>query len=75
VTQDLSNIEKKTVMVFRNEESGQEMMVEIHDRYPQLGDTHIEGRRYVAVSVELFIQMISAFGFLPVMPGQTQGGE
>jgi len=49
-------------------EAGEELVVAVHDKFPEMDDVHIEGRRYVEVSVEMFITLVQAFGWTPVAP-------
>jgi hypothetical protein len=58
---------------FANVQTGQEFLVEVHDRYPQMGEVHIEGRRYVEVSTEMFVALVAAQGFHPVEPEDKYG--
>lgn len=53
---------------YKHNQSGQEFMVLVHDKFPELGETHIEGRRYVEVSVEMFDAMMHSFGWEIVPP-------
>ena len=53
---------------FADQESGQEMMVMVHDKYPQMENVHIEGRRYVEVSIEMFVALMQRVGWIPVAP-------
>lgn len=53
---------------FRNRESGQESFVVVVDKFPSMDDVHVEGRRVVEVSVELFVQMMAREGFGVVNP-------
>jgi hypothetical protein len=46
----------------------QETTVEVHDLYPQMGETHVEGRHAVIVSVEMFVELMAQQGFEPVVP-------
>lgn len=57
-------------IVFRHAGTGQEMAVEVFDKFPQMQGVHVEGRRYVEVSVEMFIGLIATQGFRPVVPGE-----
>lgn len=61
------------IQFLRVDEDGKEhtMFVAVHDKFPQMQDVHIEGRRYVEVSVEMFIQLVEAFGYKPVTPGEV----
>lgn len=65
---------KKTAMKFRGPED-QEFLVEVHDKFPQMQDVHIEGRRYVEVSVEMFMYLMDLAGFQPVIPVEDDGDE
>lgn len=53
---------------FANPESGQEMLVKVNDKFPQMGGVHIEGRRYVEVSIEMFVALMQRAGWMPVAP-------
>jgi hypothetical protein len=53
---------------FASTESGQEMLVKVNDKAPWMGDVHVEGRRYVEVSIEMFMAMMARAGWLPVSP-------
>jgi hypothetical protein len=55
-------------IAFRNDETAQELVVVVHDKFPQMGDVHIEGRRFVEVSVEMFVELMAAQGFHTVDP-------
>lgn len=55
-------------MWFSNGEHEEDFFVRVVDKYPQMGDTHIEGRRVVEVSIELWIQMLADRAFYPVDP-------
>ena len=44
------------------------VFVAVRDKFPAMGDTHIEGRRVVETSVELFVEMMAAMGFGIVDP-------
>lgn len=52
-------------------ETEPDFFVAVHDKYPNLDDVHIEGRRYVEVSVEMFIELVSLAGYTPIVPGQV----
>lgn len=58
----------QTGIVFKNADTEQEMFIAVTDKFPQLGDMHIEGRRVVEVSVELFIELAAAAHWAPVVP-------
>lgn len=58
----------QTVIKFANQENGQEMLVLVQDKYPQMENIHIEGRRYVEVSIEMFVGLMQQVGWLPVAP-------
>lgn len=53
---------------FANAETGQEMLVKVFDKSPWMGDVHIEGRRYVEVSIEMFMALMQRVGWVPVQP-------
>ena len=53
---------------FANAETGQEMLVKVYDKSPWMGDTHIEGRRYVEVSIEMFMALMQRVGWASVQP-------
>lgn len=59
-------------LVFRNDETGDVFMTAVKDKFPQLGDVHIEGRRYVEVSVELFAQLVGLAGYHTVDPNAQE---
>lgn len=59
------------MIVFR-EPSGREFMVTVHDKYPDMDDVHIEGRRYIEVSVEMFIALLDKQGIVPVNPNELR---
>jgi hypothetical protein len=65
----------RTAINFANVESGQEMLVEVHDKFPLMGDVHIEGRRYVEVSVEMFVGLMQQVGWLPVAPSAPESND
>lgn len=52
-----------------DEDQNLDFFVEVHDRYPQMDEMHIEGRRYVEVSVEMFIELVGLAGYAPIVPG------
>lgn len=60
---------------FHNETTGQDMVVKVIDKFPSMGDVHVEGRRYVEVSVEMFIALVATIGYEPVVPGEDAGEE
>lgn len=60
---------------FADAESGQEMLVQVYDKYPQMGNIHIEGRRYVEVSIEMFMAFMQRAGWLPVAPDGSAAQE
>lgn len=60
-------------LVFENEE-GSQAWVPVLDKYPEMGDTHIEGRRVVEVSVELFVDLMGAMGYRTVDPESVTTG-
>lgn len=51
-----------------HEETGEELVVAVVDKFPEMEDIHIEGRRVVEVSVEMFIELVRAFGYVQVPP-------
>lgn len=53
---------------FRNPETGAEFIVAVEDKFPQMGDVHIEGRRTVELSVEMFMALMEGQGYLVVDP-------
>lgn len=57
-------------MKFRNPADEDEFVVQVHDKFPQMGDVHVEGRRYVEVSIEMFITMAALRGYEPVDPNE-----
>jgi len=59
-------------LVFRNDSTGDVFMTAVKDKFPQLGDVHIEGRRYVEVSVELFAQLVALAGYHTVDPNAEE---
>lgn len=67
---DLS--QRKPGMIFRNTDTGQETFIEVTDQFPQMGDMHIEGRRTVTISVELFIELAGLAGLVPVDPNSKK---
>lgn len=58
----------------RTDEDGNtvDLLVAVTDKFPQMGDVHIEGRRIVEVSVEMFIPLMAAMGFEVVPPTTEQ---
>lgn len=60
--------EPKKGIAFRNEETGQEFLIAVYDKFPQMGEMHLEGRHYVEVSVEMFMELLRAQGFEAVVP-------
>ena len=54
---------------FVSVESGERFTIRVQDRFPDMGEQHLEGRRYVEVSVEMFIQLMDSHGYRPVVPG------
>lgn len=58
----------KRVLKFGSVEDGNEFIVEVHDKYPLMQDIHIEGRRFVEVSVEMFVELMGLAGYVPVLP-------
>lgn len=59
----------------RNSETGQEILVAVYDKFPQMGDVHIEGRRYVEVSVEMFLTLLATQGFTTVDPNEVTNND
>ena len=59
----------QTGIVFRNQETEQEAFIAVTDKFPQMQDVHIEGRRVVEVTVEHYIELAAAAGWTPVIPG------
>lgn len=57
-----------TVAGLKFSDGESEFEVAVHDKFPQMGEVHIEGRRYVEVSVEMFVALMDAVGFQPVAP-------
>lgn len=57
-----------TGLGFKNPETGEAFVVAVKDKYPQMQDVHVEGRRTVEISVELFVQMMTEKGFGIVDP-------
>jgi hypothetical protein len=51
-----------------NAQTGQQMLVGVIDKFPIMGDVHVEGRRVVEVSVEMFLALMQAPGWYPVEP-------
>jgi len=45
-----------------------DMEVAVIDKFPELEDVHIEGRRVVEVSIEMFVELIKAWGYEPITP-------
>lgn len=66
---------QRTVIKFRNNDDGNELMVEVHDKFPQMGDVHVEGRRFVEVSVEMFMYFMGLSNYSPVEAGDESGGK
>lgn len=60
----------RNVITFDGPDDGS-LTVEVHDKYPQMAEVHVEGRRYVEVSVEMFIELMASQGFAPVVPGHV----
>ncbi len=53
----------------RNPSNGDEMFATVLDTSPELEpQIHIEGRKVVQVSIELFIQLMTEIGYYPVHP-------
>ena len=61
---------------FAHEETGQELVVAVTDKFPEMEDVHIEGRRVVEVSVEMFVQLVRLAGYVVVPPASSvEGGD
>jgi len=61
---------------FAHEETGAELVVAVQDKFPEMEDVHIEGRRVVEVSVEMFIQLVRLAGYVVVPPASSvEGGN
>lgn len=60
---------------FAHAQTGQEMFVGVEDKFPQMGDVHVEGRRVVEVSVEMFMALVQQSGWYPVAPEGADDGE
>lgn len=61
---------------FTHEETGQELVVAVLDKFPEMDDVHIEGRRFVEVSVEMFVQLVRLAGYVVVPPASSlEGGD
>ena len=58
----------KTVIKFKQVESGQEVLIQVFDNAPHMQDMHFEGRRTVEVSIEMFMTLMKTQGFFPVTP-------
>ena len=67
---DLS--QRATGLILRHKDTGQEMFVTVTDQFPDMGDMHIEGRRTVTLSVEMFVALAANEGYLPVDPNETE---
>lgn len=50
----------------------QEMLVPVIDKFPTMENIHVEGRRVVEVSVELFISLVALQGFTVVAPDEEE---
>lgn len=57
-------------LVFRSveEEGLPDVFARVVDKFPQMEDVHVEGRRFVEVSVELFVQLMALAGYEVVNP-------
>jgi len=65
---DLSPKARNMGLKFGNRQTGQEVLVAVTDKYPQMGDTHLEGRRVVEVSVEFFVELMDNGGWSVIAP-------
>lgn len=71
----LANFQQKPLvqgLLFVNDETAQEMVVTVMDKYPSMDSVHVEGRRVVEVSVEMFVELMAAQGFVPVAPQKEE---
>jgi len=55
-------------MTFRNPDTDQEFAIQVHDKYPTMGEVYVEERYFVQVSTEFFVDLMDALGFDPVVP-------
>lgn len=62
--------ETKTVIQLTREE--ERVAVPVIDKFPQMGDVHVEGRRIVELSIEMFMDMMKDLGWTPVLPEQKE---
>lgn len=56
------------MQTFEPSEPLPDMEVQVLDLYPELDDVHIEGRRVVQISIEMFVELIKGWGYEPVTP-------
>ena len=59
---------RQKVIKLRDTGNGNISEVLVTDKYPSMGDVHVEGRHSVEVSVELFLGMAKLMGMEPVDP-------
>lgn len=64
-----------TGIKFHNEDVDKDIFVMVNDKFPQMGAVHVEGRRFVEVSVEMFMVFMEQNGFVPVAPDDSVGGN
>ena len=61
---------------FAHEGTGQELVVAVVDKFPEMEDVHVEGRRIVEVSVEMFTALVRLAGYVVVPPASSvEGGN
>ena len=74
MTIDLSSAGRKQMGIkFVNEANGESVVAAVIDKFPQMGDVHVEGRRYIEVSTEMFVELMALAGWHPVVPGELMG--
>lgn len=68
----LREVKTMSGIVLRNEQSGHTVSVGVYDKFPQMGDVHIEGRRVVELSVEAYVELMGFVGYAPVDPNENE---
>jgi hypothetical protein len=59
---------KQRVLYLEDRVSGRQLMVQVTDKLPLMGDMQIEGRLSVEVSVEFFVEAAKLMGFDLIAP-------
>lgn len=77
VSSDGSITQQATVagIVFKNRDTDDIVSMAVIDKYPQMQDVHIEGRRVIEISVELMVQLMGHEGYDVVDPSKLGDNE